>query len=135
VAILKTRNEIFEDEEWLSPDMLNRLQRDPPLNPSLPASDWKERGLIFGVIWDGNEYFPRYQFDASYQPLPIISEILEAFGTEADTWDIAAWFHYPNGRITISGPNGFEAVAPKNALDRRQDVLNALERRTATYSA
>ena len=31
-----------------------------------------------------------------YEPLPVIGEILKAFGEVADPWVLAAWFHYPN---------------------------------------
>lgn len=132
---LQTLREIFKEEEWLSADMLNRLQPEPPSNRSLPASDWKRRGRIFSVTFGGKEYFPRYEFDAAYQPLPLMKEILAAFGTVADTWKIAAWFHYPNGRIVESGPEGGKAIAPKDALDRRDDLVKALEKRTGSYVA
>jgi hypothetical protein len=132
---LQTIREIFEQEEWLTADMLNRLQPEPPSNRSLPASDWKRRGRIFSVTFGGKEYFPRYEFDAAYQPLPLMKELLAAFGTVADTWKIAAWFHYPNGRIVESGPEGVKAIAPKDALDRRSDLMKTLETRTGSYVA
>ncbi len=132
---LQTLREIFNEEEWLSAEMLNRLQPEPPSNRSLPASDWKRRGRIFSVTFGGKEYFPRYEFDATYQPLPLMKEVLAAFGTVADTWKIAAWFHYPNGRIVEPGPEGCKAIAPKDALDRRDDLVKALEKRTGSYVA
>jgi hypothetical protein len=132
---MQTIREIFNEEEWLSADMLNRLQLEPPSNRSLPASDWKRRGRIFSVTFGGKEYFPRYEFDAVYQPLPLMKEVLAAFGTVADTWKIAAWFHYPNGRIIEPGPEGIRAVAPKDALDRRDDLMKALAKRTGSYVA
>jgi hypothetical protein len=132
---LQTLREIFNEEEWLSAEMLNRLQPEPPSNRSLPASDWKRRGRIFSVTFGGKEYFPRYEFDAAYQPLPLMKEVLAAFGTVADTWKIAAWFHYPNGRIVEPGPEGVKAIAPKDALDRRDDLVKALEKRTGSYVA
>jgi hypothetical protein len=132
---LQTIREIFKEEEWLTAEMLNRLQLEPPSNRSLPASDWKRRGRIFSVTFGGKEYFPRYEFDEAYQPLPLMKGVLAAFGTVADTWKIAAWFHYPNGRIVESGPEGVQAIAPKDALDRRDDLVKALEKRTGSYVA
>ncbi len=132
---MQTIREIFKAEEWLTAEMLNRLQPEPPSNRSLPASDWKRRGRIFGVTFGGKEYFPRYEFDAVYQPLSVIKEVLAAFGTVADTWKIAAWFHYPNGRIVESRRKGVKAIAPKDALDRRDDLVKALEKRTGSYVA
>lgn len=132
---LQTLREIFEEEQWLTAEMLNRLQPEPPSNRSLPASDWKRRGRIFSVAFGGKEYFPRYEFDAAYQPLPLMKEILAAFGTVADTWKIAAWFHYPNGWIAEPGPKGVKSIAPKDALDRRDDLMKALEKRKGSYAA
>ena len=134
---LQTIREIFNEEEWLTAEMLNRLQPEPPSNKSLPASDWKRRGRIFSVSFGGKEYFPRYEFDAAYQPLPVIREFLAAFGTVADTWKIASWFHYPNGWIAEPGPEGkgVEPVAPKDALDRRDDLMKALAKRKGSYVA
>ena len=107
-----------------------------PIEYHMLDRDWKRRGRIFSVTFDGKEYFPRYEFNAAYQPLPLIKEVLATFGTVADTWKIAAWFHYPNGRIVESRPGGVvKAIAPKDALDRRDDLMKALEARTGSYVA
>ena len=132
---LQTITEILRNENWLTAAMLNRLQPNLPPNPSLPAHDWKECGKIFGVTCGVREYFPRYQFDSSYQPISIISEVLEKFGTRTDPWKIAAWFHYPNGWIVGPGPEAARSVAPKDALDRPKDVLNALNKHMESYCA
>jgi hypothetical protein len=95
---LQTIQEIFKEEEWLTAEMLNRLQAEPPSNQRLLANDWKRQGRIFSVTYEGEEYFPCYEFDAAYQPLPLIGEVLAVFGPVADTWKIAAWFHYPRLR-------------------------------------
>ncbi len=36
---------MFNDGEWLSSEMLNQLQWEPPANRSMPASDWKRRDV------------------------------------------------------------------------------------------
>ena len=132
---LQTIRTMFREEEWLTNEMLNQLQPEPPSNRSLPASDWKRRGRIFSVNFGGKEYFPRYEFDAVYQPLPVIRDILKAFGPVADFWKLAAWFHFPNGWIVEPGPEGPTPVAPKDALDRLDDLLNALKKRQGSYVA
>lgn len=132
---LQTIQEIFSEEKWLTAEMMNHLQAEPLSNQLLPASDWKRQGRIFSVMFEGKEYFPRYEFDAAYQPLPLIGEVLAAFGSVADTWQIAAWFHYPNGRIIESGDRGIKSVAPKDALDRREDLIKAIEERKGSYVA
>ena len=132
---LQTIRTMFREEEWLTNEMLNQLQPEPPSNRSLPASDWKRRGRIFSVNFGGKEYFPRYEFDAVYQPLPVIRDILKAFGPVADSWKLAAWFHFPNGWIVEPGPEGPTPVAPKDALGRLDDLLNALKKRQGSYVA
>jgi hypothetical protein len=130
----KTMQAVFHDGEWLPAEVINALQQSPPSNKSHPASDWKRRGRIFSVSLDGKEHFARYQFDSMYQPLPIIKEILQEIGEVADTWKIAAWFHYPNGWIA-DAKDGDKPVAPKDALDRRDDVLGAARRMHGSYEA
>ena len=93
---MQSLRQIFAEEDWLTSEQLNVLQDTPPKSKSQPASDWKRRDRIYGVTRAGREYFARYPFDALYQPLPVIREILEAFGEVADPWALAAWFHYPN---------------------------------------
>lgn len=129
---MRTLQQVFADGDWLTSEQLNALQASPPKSKSQPASDWKRRGRVFGVARGGREYFPRYQFDAMYEPLPVIREVLSAFGGVADPWVLAAWFHYPNA--WIAGPDG-GPLAPRDALDRREDVVRAAARRQSSYVA
>ena len=131
---MQTVREVFTDGDWLTAEQLNALQPDPPANKSHPASDWKRRGRIFSVNHGGREYFARYQFDALYQPLLIIKDVLKAFGAVADPWVLAAWFHFPNGWIVQPGADA-QSLAPKDALDRRDDVLHVATQRQASYVA
>ncbi|KXV03174.1 hypothetical protein CR51_18415 [Caballeronia megalochromosomata] len=130
----ETMQAVFEQGEWLTSEDINRSQASPPRNKWRPASDWKRRGRVFAVTYDGTDYFARYQFDDAYRPLPIIKDILQEIGEVADTWEVAAWFHYPNGWIANSA-DGTKPVAPKNALNRRDDVLGAARRTRETYES
>lgn len=132
VQRMHTLRQVFAEGDWLTSEQLNTLQAVPPKSKSQPASDWKRRGRIYSVSRGGREYFARYQFDAMYEPLPVIREILEAFGEVADHWVLAAWFHYPNAWIV--GSDG-APVAPKDALDRRDDVVRAALTRRTSYVA
>lgn len=132
VRRMQTLRQVFAEGDWLTAEQLNALQAAPPKNRSHPASDWKRRGRIYGVSHGGREYFARYQFDALYQPLPVVRDVLKAFGEVADSWVLAAWFHYPNAWIV--GPDGVP-VAPRNALDRVDALLDAAEKRRTSYVA
>lgn len=132
VRRMRTLQQVFAASDWLTSDQLHALQAVPPKSKSQPASDWKRRGRIFGVSRGGREYFARYQFDTMYEPLPVIRDVLKAFGDVADPWVLAAWFHYPNAWLT--GSNG-APLAPKDALDRRDDLILAAQRRRDSYVA
>jgi len=120
---MKTIRTVFRQGVWLSAETLSH------------AGDWKSQGRIFSVILDGKEYFPRYEFNALFQPLPVIRDILNAFGAVDDPWKIAVWMHFPNGWITEPRPEGPKPVAPKDALDRPEDILKALKKRRGSYAA
>lgn len=126
----------LNDGEWLTAEQLNALQASPPKNKSHPASDWKRRGRIFSVSYGGEEWFAGYQFDSLHQPLPIIKDILKALGKVADPWNIAAWFHFPNGWIAQQATDGsMQSVAPKDALNMREAVLHDAAQRQSSYTA
>lgn len=128
---MATVKRVLDEGEWLTAEQINALQQVPPANRSLPASDWKRRGRVFSVNAFGKDLYARYQFDALYQPLPVIREVLEAFGPVADAWTLAAWFHFPNAWLVRDGM----ALAPKDCLDRGADVVRAAARRLDAYVA
>ncbi len=121
----KAMQEVLSQGDWFTAGQINALQTAPRAHKAHPASDWKRRGRIFGVTVNGKEYFAGYQFDALFQPLPVIREILEALGPVADSWKIAAWFHFPNGWIIGRGQHAGEPISPRDALDRRNEVIEA----------
>lgn len=118
---MRTIQEVFSGGEWLSVEQL------------AAASEWVSRGQVFCVNYGGKEYFARYQFDAELQPLPIIKNILAAFGEVADTWTLAAWFHFPSPWLVQRDEYGAHNIAPKDALDREADVVHAAALRLGGY--
>ena len=126
VSIQACRSWTVENNE-----QIHDLQPRPPKNPSAPASDWKRRGKIYAVSWDGKEYFPAYQFSEALQPLPVMAEVLAQFGKVADTWQIAAWFHFPNGWLAAAGPG----EAPRDCLNERAALFPAIRHRLGRYQA
>ena len=132
---LQTIRRLLEDGDWLTAEQINALQPNPPPNKSQPANDWKRRGRIFSVSHGGRDYFARYQFDAVYEPLPVVKPILEALGRGRDPWAVAAWFHFPNGWIARESDGALKPVAPKDALDRADEVIAAAHRHSTSYVA
>ncbi|KVV46727.1 hypothetical protein WK92_24545 [Burkholderia ubonensis] len=131
----ETMRTIFAQGDWLTAEQINARQTMPPANKAQPASDWQRRGHIFSVSIGGKEYFAAYQFDDMCQPLPVIREILAALGPVADSWKIAAWFHFKNGWIPGTGNRDGQPVAPMNALDRREVLIHAAKQMDGTYIA
>lgn len=43
------------------------------------------------------DVFPLFQFDGQGHPLPIIKQVLTAFGDQKDPWKLAMWFTSNNG--------------------------------------
>ena len=54
---------------------------------------------------------------------------------ERESQKLAAWFLAPNGWIAKPGPDGLTPIAPIDALDRLEDVINALKKREETNLA
>lgn len=131
----RTMREILAHGEWFTAEQINEQQSSPPANKSHPANDWKRRGRIYSVSLDGKDYFAAYQFDEMCQPLAVIKDILAALGEVSDTWRIAAWFHFPNGWIAGTGANSAQAVAPMDALDRHDVVVEAARHLKGEYAA
>ncbi len=131
----ETMRAVFERGDWLTAEQIYALQVTPAPNKVQPDSDWKRGGRIFSVYIGGKEYFAGYQFDAMCQPLPVIKEILDALGPVADSWKIAAWFHFPNGWITGTREHKGESVSPMDALDWCEAVVDAAKHVRGTYSA
>jgi len=133
---MQTIKEVLVAGEWLTAEQINALQPNPPANKSLPASDWKRRSRAFSVSRAGKEFFARYQFDAAYKPLPIVKDVLAAFGEVADAWELATWFHFPNNWLARkSRGKGMEPMSPKDALDAGAVVVNAASKRRRSYVA
>jgi len=132
-----TVRKIIDETRWITAEALlaEHLGRRPAIVDRV--GDWKRRGLIFGVTIGGTEHFPLYHFDGTGCPLPVVRQILEELGPIRDPWTIAAWFHFPKGRLVDISPNEEIArpMAPKDALHRPADVIKAARNWRGTYVA
>lgn len=91
------------------------------------ASRLKREGKLFTVRDGTSEKYPRFQFDAHGQPLPVIAKVLALFKGKLDGWEIALWFHSNNGWLTQqSRPVDILRKAPDAVLDAaRHEVAGA----------
>ncbi len=120
---------------WLERNFVNERQSSPRADASQPAAEWRNDGRTFRVTFDGEEYFAGYQFDARCQPLPVIREILQALGEVRDSWPLAAWFQYWNGWVSAADANVNQPVAPMDALDRPDALVEAARYMRGEYVA
>ena len=89
------------------------------------ASRHKREGRLFTVRDGTTEKYPRFQFDAHGQPLPVIEQVLALFKGKLEGWEIALWFHSNNGWL----PN---QARPVDLLRRQPEtVLQAAQREVA----
>lgn len=130
-----TFRKIFEDGVWLTSEQLRGLQPNPLASDDRLIEGWKRRNQVFSVSYDGKDYFPRYQFDARYQPLPLVEEVLAVFGPVEDTWTLAAWFHFPSPWLVERDDLGATNIAPNDAIDQREALVSAAAKRLVSYVA
>lgn len=128
---------IIDGTHWITAEALLARHPESHLAAPDPVSGWKRRGPIFSVEIGSTEHFASYQFDEMGLPLPVIREILAGLGPNTDAWKIAAWFHFSNGWLV--DPDRTEgttrAVAPKDALQRPVEVIEAARKSRGTYWA
>lgn len=118
--------EVLEAGEWLTREQLDATQ--------CPVDAWRRQGQVFGIEYAGRQYYARYQFDAAFQPRPVIEQVITTLG-QLDEWHIAAWFYYPNAWLVVRDDKGGRNVAPKDHLDRGSEVIAAAAKRSGTYVA
>lgn len=89
------------------------------------ASRHKREGRLFTVRDGTTDKYPRFQFDAHGQPLPVIEQILKLIKGRLEGWEIALWFHANNGWLP-------QQARPGDLLRRQPDaVLMAAKREVA----
>lgn len=81
---------------------------------------WKSEGKILAIQRAGKDWYPRYQFNDDYAPIPVMREIVQQFGDDSP-FEIAAWVESPD--------NYLDAKRPREVLHSHRSVLLAtLER-------
>jgi hypothetical protein len=94
--------------EWRSQFMKNNLSwtaRDvadqstsTAKNRAALASRWAQEKKIFAVKYEGQLWYPRFQFQDG-EPLPTIGQVIQAYPGYANGWDYAYFFATPNANV------------------------------------
>ena len=89
--------------------------------PTLPAwvfddEDrlWLREARVISLAFGHEALYPRFQFDAAFQPRPVIAQILAALPREIGAWPTALWF--------ASANTALEGRRPMDGLDDGADV-------------
>jgi hypothetical protein len=110
---------IFAGTEWLTAEQIGTSStfgaapgsRDPLRAGAARANRWKNENRIFAIQRDGKDWYPRYQFDESFTPLPIMKTIILEFG-DAPRIEIAGWMESPNNYLDGKRPREVVRDAP-----------------------
>jgi hypothetical protein len=115
---------IFSGTEWLTAEQVGMSatygpspnSQDPRRAGSARANRWKSEKRVFAVQRDGKDWYPRYQFDETYTPLPIMRTIIREFG-DAPRIEIAGWMESPNNYLDGRRPREVIRDAPGAILE------------------
>jgi hypothetical protein len=128
------QKQAFDGSEWLTAGVINYARAKLGLSEVKPR-EWEQYGRVFSVLYEGRHYYATYQLDSSYEPLPIIKPVLEAYGEYSNSWELAVWFHFPNGWIANETGAAPTPLAPKDAVNLDSQLVNAARNRRGTYIA
>ncbi len=67
-------------------------------NRAAIASRWLREKKIFAIRYEGQQCFPRFQFQDG-APSPVIAQVIKIFPEHATGWDLAYFFATPNPNI------------------------------------
>jgi hypothetical protein len=67
-------------------------------NRAAIASRWLREKKIFAIRYEGQQCFPRFQFQDGI-PSPVIAQVIKIFPEHATGWDLAYFFATPNPNI------------------------------------
>ena len=86
-------------------------------NRAALANRWRKEGRIFALTNHGQTYFVGFQFGPDGRPLPVIAEVLRAFGESNGGWQTAVWFAAANGWMDGARPVDLLTSDPERVAD------------------
>ncbi|MEP9404341.1 hypothetical protein [Sphingomonas sp. VNH70] len=110
------RQRFMRDVETRTSTQVASLAGHTAKNRHQTAARWKSQRRVFAVPYQGQDWFPAFQFDDDGKPLAVIREVLAKLPAGRTPWQIAFWFVSSNS--WLGGP------APRDMLD---DVAALIE--------
>jgi hypothetical protein len=118
----KAMQDIFSGTEWLTAEQVGAKGiTDDYTDGELKAganrvNRWKAEGKIFAIQRAGKDWYPRYQFNDDYAPIPSMRNVIKKFGDDAPI-EIAAWMESPNSYL--------DGKRPREVLRSHRDAFLA----------
>lgn len=121
----KAMQDIFSGIEWLTAEQVGaKGVTDGCTDSGLKAganrvNRWKAEGKIFAIQRSGKDWYPRYQFNDDYTPIPAMRDVVARFGNDHPI-EIAAWMESPNNYLGGKRPRevvSHDRTALQSALE------------------
>ena len=94
---------ILQNSEWVTASQLSDIINPALRNKHAKASSFLKDKRVFALLKDGENIYPRYQFDATGQPIPVVAEILKVFDGYTG-FRVAAWFESTSSALNGKRP-------------------------------
>jgi len=124
----EARWEFLESYHGLTSSEVADLAGSTAKNRSATAHNWQARLAIFPVEYQGDVYFPAFQFSDDGKPKRIIGDVLPLLRHAGMRgWEIAFWFTSQNGWLGGARPVDVMDAEPaqvQNAAERAADVIS-----------
>lgn len=111
------RQRFMQEVETLTSSQVAALAGHEAKNRHQTAARWKSQRRVFAVSYQGQDWFPAFQFDADGRPLPLIKQVLDVLPRTRTPWQVAFWFVSSNS--WLGGP------APHDRLDDPAALIEA----------
>lgn len=121
-SMAKSIDAIFNGSPWLTAAEVGHAARPGAANPHSITSRWRAARKIFGVERRGQLLFARYQFDAAFQPIAAVAEVLRLLATSSPM-GIASWFESPNAFLDGARPRALLGTNPELVIQAAADSL------------
>ena len=94
---------ILQNSEWVTASQLSDIINPALRNKHAKAGSFLKDKRVFALLKDGENIYPRYQFDATGQPIPVVAEILKVFDGYT-SFRVAAWFESTSSALNGKRP-------------------------------
>ena len=109
---LAWRRQFISENHCFNSDQIAQEATSLAANRAAMASRWVKEMKIFSVRFEGQQLFPRFQFEDG-RPIPTFSEVIRTFPEHATGWELAYFFVSPNPYI--GGRKPLELLKPDPA--------------------